>query len=250
MGTGNYNDVTARFYTDTAIMTANPYIGADASAIFNMLSGFSQIHRLERLDIAPVGLRKKIENLIKNEIRNAKEGLDAQIIFKMNSLVDEAIIRLLYQASQAGVKIKLIIRGICCLVPGVEGLSDNIEVKSIVGRLLEHSRLFYFYNAGNDKIFMSSADIMPRNLDRRVELLFPVEDEYNKSRVRKILELYMADTDKSRILDKSGHYFRVDKRGKEPLNVQDYLYDYIKGKIGQRFNYNEISEFKPRTYED
>ncbi|CBH21031.1 polyphosphate kinase, component of RNA degradosome [Acetoanaerobium sticklandii] len=250
MGTGNYNDVTAKFYTDTAIMTCNPYIGADASAVFNMLSGFSQIQRLEKLDIAPVGLRKKIENLIKNEIRNAKEGFGGQIIFKMNSLVDESMIRLLYEASEAGVNIKLIIRGICCLVPEYPQVSENIEVKSIVGKLLEHSRIFYFYNAGQEKIFMSSADLMPRNLDRRVELLFPVEDECNKARVKNIINLYLSDTDKTRILHSTGVYSRVDKRGKEPLNVQDYFYDYIKNKIDNRFNFNEITEFKPRTYEE
>lgn len=250
MGTGNYNDVTAKFYTDTAIMTCNPYIGADASAVFNMLSGFSQIQRLEKLDIAPVGLRKKIENLIKNEIRNAKEGFGGQIIFKMNSLVDESMIRLLYEASEAGVNIKLIIRGICCLVPEYPHVSENIEVRSIVGKLLEHSRIFYFYNAGQEKIFMSSADLMPRNLDRRVELLFPVEDECNKARVKNIINLYLADTEKARILHSTGAYSRVDKRGKEPLNVQDYFYDYIKNKIDNRFNFNEITEFKPRTYEE
>ena len=250
MGTGNYNDVTAKFYTDTAIMTCNPYIGADASAVFNMLSGFSQIQRLEKLDIAPVGLRKKIENLIKNEIRNAKEGFGGQIIFKMNSLVDESMIRLLYEASEAGVDIKLIIRGICCLVPEYPQVSENIEVRSIVGKLLEHSRIFYFYNAGQEKIFMSSADLMPRNLDRRVELLFPVEDECNKARVKNIINLYLSDTDKTRILHSTGAYSRVDKRGKEPLNVQDYFYDYIKNKIDNRFNFNEITEFKPRTYEE
>lgn len=250
MGTGNYNDVTAKFYTDTAIMTCNPYIGADASAVFNMLSGFSQIQRLEKLDIAPVGLRKKIENLIKNEIRNAKEGFGGQIIFKMNSLVDESMIRLLYEASEAGVNIKLIIRGICCLVPEYPQVSENIEVRSIVGKLLEHSRIFYFYNAGQEKIFMSSADLMPRNLDRRVELLFPVEDECNKARVKNIINLYLSDTDKTRILHSTGGYSRVDKRGKEPLNVQDYFYDYIKNKIDNRFNFNEITEFKPRTYEE
>ena len=250
MGTGNYNDVTAKFYTDTAIMTCNPYIGADASAVFNMLSGFSQIQRLEKLDIAPVGLRNKIENLIKNEIRNAKEGFGGQIIFKMNSLVDESMIRLLYEASEVGVNIKLIIRGICCLVPEYPQVSENIEVRSIVGKLLEHSRIFYFYNAGQEKIFMSSADLMPRNLDRRVELLFPVEDECNKARVKNIINLYLSDTDKTRILHSTGAYSRVDKRGKEPLNVQDYFYDYIKNKIDNRFNFNEITEFKPRTYEE
>ena len=250
MGTGNYNDVTAKFYTDTAIMTCNPYIGADASAVFNMLSGFSQIQRLEKLDIAPVGLRKKIENLIKNEIRNAKEGFGGQIIFKMNSLVDESMIRLLYEASEAGVNIKLIIRGICCLVPEYPQVSENIEVRSIVGKLLEHSRIFYFYNAGQEKIFMSSADLMPRNLDRRVELLFPVEDECNKARVKNIINLYLSDTDKTRILHSTGAYSRVDKRGKESLNVQDYFYDYIKNKIDNRLNFNEITEFKPRTYEE
>lgn len=250
MGTGNYNDVTAKFYTDTGLLTSNPYIGSDASAIFNMLSGYSQISRLDKLEMAPTGLRKKLELLIKNEIRNAKEGYPAKIIVKMNSLVDESLISLLYDASNAGVKINLIIRGICCLVPGLEGMSENIEVRSIVGKLLEHSRIFYFYNNGDEKIFMSSADWMPRNLDRRVELIFPIEDSANKQRIRNILNIYLNDTEKTRILSKNGSYYRVDKRGKEPLNAQEFLYDYLKKKIEISKEFTHITEFHPRSYED
>ena len=250
MGTGNYNDVTAKFYTDTGLLTSNPYIGSDASAIFNMLSGYSQISRLDKLEMAPTGLRKKLEMLIKNEIRNAKEGYPAKIIVKMNSLVDESLISLLYDASNAGVKINLIIRGICCLVPGLEGMSKNIEVRSIVGKLLEHSRIFYFYNNGDEKIFMSSADWMPRNLDRRVELIFPIEDSANKQRIRNILNIYLNDTEKTRILSKNGSYYRVDKRGKEPLNAQEFLYDYLKKKIEISKEFTHITEFHPRSYED
>lgn len=250
MGTGNYNDVTAKFYTDTGLLTSNPYIGSDASAIFNMLSGYSQISRLDKLEMAPTGLRKKLELLIKNEIRNAKEGYPAKIIVKMNSLVDESLISLLYDASNAGVKINLIIRGICCLVPGLEGMSENIEVRSIVGKLLEHSRIFYFYNNGDEKIFMSSADWMPRNLDRRVELIFPIEDSANKQRIKNILNIYLNDTEKTRILSKNGSYYRVDKRGKEPLNAQEFLYDYLKKKIEISKEFTHITEFHPRSYED
>ncbi len=250
MGTGNYNDVTAKFYTDTALLTSNPYIGADASAIFNMLSGYSQISRLDKLEIAPTGLRKKLEMLIKNEIKNAKDGNTAKITVKMNSLVDESLISLLYDASCAGVKINLIIRGICCLVPGVEEMSENIQVRSIVGKLLEHSRIFYFYNNGDEKILMSSADWMPRNLDKRVELLFPVEESSNKQRIKNIINIYLNDTEKTRILNKNGSYYRVDKRGKKPLNAQEFLYDYLKKKIEISKELSDITEFHPRSYEE
>lgn len=246
MGTGNYNDVTAKFYTDTSLMTCNPYMGGDASAIFNMISGFSQISKLDKMDIAPIGLRTKFEKLIKAEINHVKEGNNGKIIVKMNSLVDDSLIASLYEASMAGVEIRLIVRGICCLIPEVEGLSENIEVRSIVGRYLEHSRIFYFYNGGSPKVFMSSADWMPRNLDRRIELLFPIEDRENKMRIINLLEIYLKDTEKTRLMKSDGSYIRVDKRGKETLNAQEYFYDYIKEKV-KAINHPEIIEFKPRT---
>lgn len=246
MGTGNYNDVTAKFYTDTSLMTCNPYMGGDASAVFNMISGFSQISRLDKMELAPAGLRTRFEKLIKGEINQVKEGKLGKIIVKMNSLVDERLITSLYEASVAGVEIRLIIRGICCLIPGVQGQSENIEVRSIVGKYLEHSRIFYFYNAGSPKVFMSSADWMPRNLDSRVELLFPIEERQNKLKVINILETYLKDTEKTRLLKSDGSYSRVDKRGKEILNAQEYFYDYTKEKV-KAINHPEVTEFKPRS---
>lgn len=246
MGTGNYNDVTAKFYTDTSLMTCNPYVGGDASAVFNMISGFSQISRLDKMELAPVGLRTRFEKLIKGEINQVKEGNEGKIIVKMNSLVDERLISSLYEASVAGVEIRLIIRGICCLIPGVQGQSENIEVRSIVGRYLEHSRIFYFHNSGNPKVFMSSADWMPRNLDSRVELLFPIEERQNKLKVINLLEIYLKDTEKTRLMKSDGSYSRVDKRGKEILNAQEYFYDYTKEKV-KAINHPEVIEFKPRS---
>lgn len=249
LGTGNYNDVTARFYTDMGLMTTNPLIGSDASAIFNMLSGYSVLNKLNKLEVAPLGLREKFEVLIKEEIKNAQEGREAKIICKMNSLVDEQLINLFYKASQAGVRIELIVRGICCLVPGIEGLSENIEVRSVVGRFLEHSRIFYFYADGEHKIFMSSADMMPRNLDRRVEILFPVEEKEHRDRIIHILESYLEDTVKARILNSDGSYSRVDKRGKEHFNVQEYFYKVIKSREKERYKDFGI-EIKPILSKD
>ena len=223
LATGNYNDVTANFYTDIGIFTANPYYGADASALFNNLSGYSQLENTYKFAVAPITLRSKFLELIQRETENSLAGKKAKIIAKVNSLVDQEIIEALYEASKSGVEIELIVRGICCLRPGVAGLSENITVRSIVGRFLEHSRIYYFLNDGNDEIYLSSADWMNRNLDRRVELLFPVEEKDNKERVLEILKVYLKDTIKARLLNKNGVYNRIDKRGKELINCQQYF---------------------------
>lgn len=222
MGTGNYNDVTANLYTDLGLFTSSPYFGADISALFNMLSGFSEFTSFYKIDISP-GLDKKFIELIKQETENAKKGKKAKIVAKMNSLVDEGIIKALYDASCAGVEIDLIVRGICCLKAGVPGVSEKIRVRSIVGRFLEHSRIYYFYNNGNDLMFLSSADWMPRNLRRRVELLFPIEDEKIRHEIKEILDISLMDTVKARILNRDGSYSKIDKRGKEIINSQEYF---------------------------
>lgn len=224
LGTGNYNDITARFYTDLGLFTSNPYFGADASALFNMLSGYSRLTNMYKLDIAPVSLREKFTALIRQEAENARNGKKSRIIAKLNSLVDDKIIKELYNASNAGVKIDLIVRGICCLKPGVKGLSENIAVRSVVGRFLEHSRIFYFYNNGDEHLFLSSADWMSRNLDRRVELLFPVEDRDIFKTVKGILNIYLKDNAKARILNSEGKYLKVSRRSKETVSSQEYFY--------------------------
>ncbi len=224
LGTGNYNDVTARLYVDMGLFTTNAYVGADASALFNMLSGYSNLGQMYKMLVAPVSLRKKLMQLIQREIDNASKGRRAHIIIKVNSLLDQDMIEALYKASDAGVEIDLIVRGICCLLPGIPGLSDKIRVRSIVGRFLEHSRIFYFYNDGEENIYLSSADLMTRNLDRRIEILFPVEDDTNRSRIKNILDAYLKDTVKARILKDNGEYYRVDKRGKTSFDCQDYFY--------------------------
>lgn len=224
LSTGNYNDVTAKLYTDISVFTANPYFGADASALFNMLSGYSKPSYLHKFSIAPLNLRKKFLSLIKREKDNAENGKKAEIIVKVNSLVDQEIIETLYEASRAGVEIELIVRGICCLRPGVKGLSERIKVRSIIGRFLEHSRIYYFYNNGDEEMYLSSADWMHRNLDKRVELLFPIEEEKNKKRIKNMLELNLKDTVKARMLNEDGSYNRLDKRGKERLDSQQHFY--------------------------
>lgn len=221
LGTGNYNDATAKLYTDMGLLTCNPLIGEDATAVFNMLSGYSEPVSWNRLSLAPLWLRDKFADLIERETKNAKEGKQAYIIAKMNSLCDREIIARLYQASQAGVKIELIVRGICCLRTGIPGVSENITVRSIVGNFLEHARIFCFANGGREEIYMGSADWMPRNLDRRVEILFPVEDERLKKKVRHVLEVQLADTVKAHLLGKDGNYEKVDRRGKAKINSQE-----------------------------
>ena len=223
LGTGNYNDSTAKLYTDCGIFTCHEAIGEDATAVFNMLSGYSEPPSWNKLTLAPIWLRSKFEKLIAREIKYAKAGRPAHIIAKMNSLCDEGIIKLLYEASATGVKIQLIVRGICSLKTGIPGVSENIEVRSIVGNFLEHSRIFYFLNDGNEEIFMASADWMPRNLDRRVEILFPVLDEKLQKRVKHILDIELSDTLKAHILNADGNYEKIDKRGKVLLCSQDYF---------------------------
>lgn len=225
LGTGNYNDATARLYTDMGLFTCRQPYGEDATAVFNMLSGYSEPEAWNKLALAPLWLRDKFEYLIKRETENAKDGKKAFIVAKMNSLCDRETIDLLYEAGQAGVKIDLIIRGICCLRAQVEGLSENINVRSIVGNFLEHSRVFYFHNDGKEEVYMGSADWMPRNLDKRVEILFPVEDDKLKKQVIHILDVQLRDTLKAHVMNSEGIYEKVDKRGKEPLEAQKYFCD-------------------------
>lgn len=225
LGTGNYNDATARLYTDMGLFTCRQPYGEDATAVFNMLSGYSEPEVWNKLALAPLWLRDKFEYLIKRETENARDGKKAFIVAKMNSLCDRETIDMLYEAGQAGVKIDLIIRGICCLRAQVEGLSENINVRSIVGNFLEHSRVFYFHNDGKEEVYMGSADWMPRNLDKRVEILFPVEDAELKKQVIHILDVQLRDTLKAHVMNSEGIYEKVDKRGKEPLEAQKYFCD-------------------------
>ena len=223
LGTGNYNDSTAKMYTDCGLLTCDERIGQDATAVFNMLSGYSEPDSWNKLAVAPIWLRDRFLHLISMEEENAKKGNKARIIAKMNSLCDREIIAALYKASAAGVKIDLIVRGICCLKTGIPGISENITVRSIVGNFLEHSRIFYFYANGSEEIYMGSADWMPRNLDKRVEIIFPVEDEVLKEEVIHILDIQLRDNIKAHILQTDGSYKKEDRRGKEALNSQDYF---------------------------
>ncbi len=223
LATGNYNDITAKIYTDIGLFTASETFGVDASEFFNTLSGFSEPPEWRRLIPAPTKMKNYFLQKISQETKNAKKGKKTRIIAKMNSLVDASIIDALYDASCAGVKIDLIVRGICCLRPGVPGLSENITVRSITGRFLEHSRIYYFYNEGQEDIYLSSADWMPRNLIRRVELLFPVEDPDCKARVMEVLNVELEDTVRSHFLDSDGSYHKLDLRGKKKVDSQEEL---------------------------
>jgi polyphosphate kinase len=220
LGTGNYNDSTAKLYTDCGIFTCNEAIGEDATAVFNMLSGYSEPLSWNELVLAPIWLRTRFMHLIARETKHAREGKPARIVAKMNSLCDEGIIAALYEASAAGVEIELIVRGICCLKVGIPGISENIHVRSIVGNFLEHSRIFFFLNDGEEEIYMGSADWMPRNLDRRVEILFPVLDDTLKEKVKHILDVELADNTKAHVLKPDGEYEKIDRRGKVLVNSQ------------------------------
>ena len=220
MGTGNYNDSTAKIYTDIGMFTCKDSYGADASSMFNTITGYSRPPEYNKFVVAPHGMRPFFRMMIEREIENAQKGLPSGITAKVNSLVDPEIIGLLYKASQANVPVKLIVRGICCLVPGVPGISEHITVISIVGQLLEHSRIFRFENAGNPKIYMGSADWMPRNLDRRVELVFPIEDADLKERAFSILDLMLEDTTNARMQLPDTTYVHVERRGKVSHNCQ------------------------------
>ena len=234
LGTGNYNDSTAKQYTDCGIMTCNPLIGEDATAVFNMLSGYSEPLGWNKLVLAPLWLRGRLLRLIRRETEHAGKGMEAHIIAKMNSLCDKEVIAALYEASCAGVKIELIVRGICCLKAGVPGLSENIHVRSIVGNFLEHSRIFYFENGGSPQLFMASADWMPRNLDKRVEIMFPVEDPAIKEQVLHILEVELADNVKAHVLQPDGSYEKVDLRGKMKVNSQDQFCEEAKAAVREK----------------
>ena len=224
MGTGNYNEKTARIYTDFGLMTADRAIGEDASAFFNALTGFGDPPRMKKLSMAPTTLRERFLRLIQREQRRAEEGQAAEIRAKMNGLVDEDIIRALYGASRAGVVIRLNVRGICCLRPGVKGVSETIEVLSVVDRFLEHSRVFHFRNGGEDEVYLASADWMSRNLDRRIELLFPVAPE-NRKKVLDVLDAMFQDNVKGRRLQPDGTYRRrKNPRGDEAFRAQVHLY--------------------------
>lgn len=224
LGTGNYNDSTAKLYTDLGLMTANDEFGSDASAFFNLLSGYSEPPVWNKLVMAPLGLREKIYALIDNEIEMVKAGKQGHIIAKMNSLIDQPVIQKLYEASAAGVHIDLIVRGICGLRTGIEGISENITVRSIVGRQLEHSRIFWFANGGEEQLYLSSADWMPRNLNDRVELFFPIETEEHIQRIKGLLDLYLRDNVGAHMMQSNGTYRRVRNK-LEPMSVQSTLYE-------------------------
>ena len=223
LGTGNYNDSTAKLYTDCGIFTCNEAIGEDATAVFNMLSGYSEPKNWNRLIVAPIWMKDRFLKLIEREAEHAKKGMPAMIVAKMNSLCDPKIIAALYHASSCGVQIYLLIRGICCLRVGIPGVSENIHVRSIVGNFLEHSRIFFFLNDGEEELYMGSADWMPRNLEKRVEIVFPVEDEQIKKEVMHILDIQMKDNVKASILQADGTYTKPDKRGKTLVNSQEYF---------------------------
>ncbi|MCR5776421.1 MAG: RNA degradosome polyphosphate kinase [Lachnospiraceae bacterium] len=220
LGTGNYNDSTAKQYTDMGLLTCSSRIGEDATAVFNMLSGYSEPVSWNKLILAPLWLKGQFIYLIDREAENARAGREAHIVAKMNSVCDPDIIEALYKASSAGVKIDLIVRGICSLKVGIPGISENITVRSIVGYFLEHSRIFYFLNDGNEEFYMGSADWMPRNLDRRVEICFPVEKEELREDLRHFLEIELADNVKASVLQSNGDYVRPERRGRRLIDSQ------------------------------
>lgn len=236
LATGNYNATTAKLYTDFGFFTSDEDICSDVSDIFNFLTGYSKQKEYKKLFVSPVNMRENFLTLIKTEIENAQAGKDAKIFMKMNSLVDPAIIAALYEASNNGVEVKLVVRGVCSLIPGVAGLSENIEVRSIVGRYLEHSRVFYFYNDGNEKIYLTSADMMQRNLDRRVEVAFPIENEKLKEEIVKtLIKVSLKDNVKARLLNPDGSYRFVEiKDSTKRVNSQEWLMNHTLKTAGIR----------------
>jgi polyphosphate kinase len=225
-GTGNYNEITARLYTDISYMTCDRDLGADATAFFNAVSGYSQPQHFRKLEAAPIGLRDKLLEMIGSETERCKQGQGGRILAKLNALSDPQVIDGLYAASQAGVEIRLNVRGVCCLRPGVPGLSENITVVSIIDRFLEHSRILFFHHGGDERYFISSADWMSRNLDRRVELLIPVDDPAARKRLAVVLETCLSDNVKARRLQPDGSYERVKPpRRTRPIRSQEVLYE-------------------------
>ncbi len=246
LGTGNYNATTARIYEDLCLLTCRPEIGADASAVFNLLTGYSRQSSYSKLLVAPLGIRKGMIERIEREIDSHLEHGNGHLIFKMNALVDPQIIHALYRASQAGVRIDLIVRGICCLRPGVEGVSETIHVRSIVGRFLEHSRVYYFRNGGDEEILLGSADMMQRNLDHRVETLFPIEDSVLREAIlERLLKSELADTVNARELMPDGSYVRVQPaNGEPPFDCQAWF--ILHSLLGSDTDiYNHVISAKP-----
>ena len=225
LSTGNYNTVTAQLYTDIGLLTCDEAIGKDCTDLFNYLTGYSAKIEYRKLFVAPVNLREQMEHLIRREIEHQKNGGRGHLIFKMNALQDRRVIRLLYEASQAGVQVDLLVRGICCLRPGVPNISENIRVTSIVGRFLEHSRIFYFHNGGKEEVYLGSADMMPRNLNRRVELLFPLEDAKLVRYVRdEVLATYLSEVVKARHMNADGPYSRDPSHtNRREMNSQEWF---------------------------
>ncbi len=225
LATGNYNHITSSIYEDIGMFTSDEAIGADATDLFNYLTGYSAQSNYRKLLVAPVNLREKLEALIEREIEHARNGKDARLIFKINSVVDPHMIQLLYQASQAGVKVDLFVRGMCCLRPGVKHVSENIHVVSIVGRYLEHSRIYYFQNVGNEEMYLGSADLMDRNLNRRVEVVFPVESPEHIRHLREnVLDAYLRDNSRARVMQSDGTYSRIAPKDEDhKVDVQEWL---------------------------
>jgi polyphosphate kinase len=222
LGTGNYNEKTARQYTDLGLMSCNEDLSYDLSLFFNTITGYSIAPNFRKLAMAPVNLRDKLIKLISRETEHTSSYNPGRIMVKVNSLVDPQLIEMLYRASQAGVKVLLNVRGICCLRPGTKGVSENIRVISVVDHFLEHSRIFYFRNGGKEEIYLSSADLMPRNLDRRVELLFPIEDPQHRKRLIAVLEYTFQDNQNAYELDAKGFYSRVEKeRDRDAIRSQE-----------------------------
>lgn len=231
LGTGNYNDSTAKLYTDLGLMTCSSPIGEDATAVFNMLSGYSEPAGWNKLSLAPIWLKERFLSLIRREQEHVENGGEGHIMAKMNSLCDPDVIAALYEASAAGVKIDLLIRGICCLKVGIPEVSEHIFVRSIVGNFLEHSRIFYFYNGGQEEVYCASADWMPRNLEKRVEILFPIEQEDLKREVIHILDIEFQDNVKAHLLQPDDTYVKADRRGKASISSQDYFVEEAKARV-------------------
>ncbi len=246
LGTGNYNDATAKLYTDVGLLTCSETVGEDATAVFNMLSGYSEPLFWNKLSLAPLWLKDRFLFLIEREKKYALEGRKARIIAKMNSLCDPDVIVALYEASAAGVKIDLIVRGICCLRVGIPGVSENITVRSIVGNFLEHARIFYFENDEHPEVYCSSADWMPRNLERRVEILFPIDQPQLKEELRHVLDVQLADTVKACILKPDGTYEKVDGRGKKAVLAQEVFCKEAAKKAKVAKTAGESRTFKPK----
>jgi polyphosphate kinase len=225
LSTGNYNTLTSQLYTDIALLTCDEAIGEDCTDLFNYLTGYSAKVEYRKLLVAPVNLREQLEQLIRREIEHQKKSGHGRLIFKMNALIDRRMIQLLYEASQAGVRVDLLVRGMCCLRPGIPGISENIRVTSIVGRFLEHSRMFYFHNSGKEEVYLGSADMMPRNLNRRVELLFPVQDPKLVRHLRdEFLATYLDEVVKARHMNSNGTYSRDPRHAnRREMNSQEWF---------------------------